>query len=63
MNKWIKLILGTLIFLVAVVLILPSMPLESWGEATISLIKGGITLLVLLIGLILMILGIIELKE
>jgi hypothetical protein len=63
MNKWIKLVLGILIFLAVVVLILPSMPLESWGRATIDLIKGGLALLIMLIGISLIIIGITELKE
>ncbi len=63
MNKWLKIILGTILLAGVITLVLPSMPLESWGEATLNLIKGGVTLVVLLIAIILIILGITELKE
>ena len=63
MNKWLKIILGTIIFAAAIVLIIPSMPFATWGKAALSLTKGGITILVILIGLILLILGISELKD
>jgi hypothetical protein len=39
------------------------MPLENWGKAAIELIKGGITILVFLTGIIFILLGLSELKE
>jgi hypothetical protein len=63
MNKWLKIIIGTIIFAGVLALVLPSMPLASWGIAALDLIKGGITLLVLLIGIILIVLGISELTD
>jgi len=63
MNKWLKIIIGTIILAAAIALILPSMAMASWGLAALNIIKGGITILVILLGLILIILGINELKE
>lgn len=63
MNKWLKIVIGTIILAGVLALILPSMPFETWGKAALTLIKGGITILALIIGLILVILGINELKE
>ncbi len=63
MNKWIKIILGLLILVLSLYLILPGMPLSHWGLAAWELIKGGITILVVLIGLILIVMGIEDLRN
>lgn len=63
MNKYLKIILGTFILTGSIALILPSMPLENWGTALLSLIKGGITLIVFLVSIVLIVLGITELRE
>ncbi len=63
MNKVLKIILGLLLILGSFALILPGFPLESWGNAALNLIKGGIILLVILAGIILLVIGLIELKE
>lgn len=36
---------------------------QSWGQATLSLIKGGIVLLFVLIGLVLLLVGFSDLKN
>ena len=63
MNKIIKIILGLILLIGPLFLIFPGAPMHSWGSAALTIIKGGITLLVLLIGLILIILGINELRK
>ena len=63
MKKIIKIILGLIFIVVPLYLVFPGMPLEVWGEAALSLIKGGITILVFLIGIALTILGISELRN
>lgn len=63
MNRWIKILLGLIVLIVPLYLIVPGMPLENWGVATWELIKGGITLTVLLTGIVLIVLGISELKN
>jgi len=63
MNKWLKILLGLILVVVPLYLILPTSPLETWGLATLELIKGGATLIVLFAGIILIILGIVELKN
>jgi len=63
MNKWLKIIFGLIILVAIILLVFPNMPLESWGKAALTLIKGGITLLVALVGLVLIILGILDLKN
>ena len=63
MNKWIKLLLGLILIVVPIALIFPGMPLASWGSSAITVLKGGITWIVILAGLLLVILGISELKE
>jgi len=63
MNKIIKILLGLILLVIPLYLILPGMPLESWGIAALDLIKGGITILILILGIILIILGLDELRK
>ncbi len=63
MRKLIKIILGLILTAGTFLLVLSGMPLESWGTAAINLIKGGIILIIPLIGLILIIMGFSELRE
>jgi hypothetical protein len=45
-----------------IALVFPGMPLESWGNAALTVLKGGLVWIVALVGLILIILGISEIK-
>jgi len=63
MSKWFKILLGLILLVVPLYLIMPGMPLSDWGAATWELIKGGITILVIIIGIVLIIMGIDELKN
>lgn len=63
MKKALKILLGLVLIVVPLYLVFPGMALESWGMAALTLIKGGITILVFLIGLVLTILGISELRN
>ena len=51
------------LLIVPIALILPGMPLASWGSAALVFLKGGITWVVLLVGLLLIILGVNDLKN
>lgn len=63
MNKWLELILGLVLLLGTIALVFPGMPLASWGISALTVLKGGLVWIVALIGLILIILGISEIKE
>ena len=63
MNKWIELILGLVLLVGTVALVFPGMPLDSWGSSALIVLKGGLTWLVALAGLILIVLGISEIKD
>jgi hypothetical protein len=63
MNKIIKILIGLVLVVAPLYLIFPGSCMHSWGIAALDLIKGGITILVLLVGLILIILGIDGLKK
>ncbi|MCA9487343.1 MAG: hypothetical protein KC516_00065 [Nanoarchaeota archaeon] len=63
MNKALKILLGLILVIVPLYLIFPGNALASWGIAALSLIKGGITILVILIGIVLIVMGIDELKK
>ena len=63
MNKIIKILIGLALVVVPLYLIFPGSCMHSWGIAALDLIKGGITILVLLIGIILIVLGISDLKK
>ncbi len=63
MNKWLELLVGLILVVGAIALVFPGMPLASWGKDALVLLKGGITWIVLLAGLVLIILGISEMKD
>ncbi|PJE81620.1 hypothetical protein COU58_01600 [Candidatus Pacearchaeota archaeon CG10_big_fil_rev_8_21_14_0_10_32_42] len=63
MNRGLKIVLGVLLFITPLYLIIPGMPLSDWGEAAWELIQGALTLFVLILGIILIIFGINELKN
>ncbi|MBT4375811.1 hypothetical protein HOD29_00345 [archaeon] len=63
MNKWIKIFLGLILVILVLMLATPGMPLASWGLAAWTLIKGGLTILVAIIGIMLIVLGISDLKD
>ncbi|MBU2612388.1 MAG: hypothetical protein KKB62_01560 [Nanoarchaeota archaeon] len=63
MNKGLKIIIGLILIVVPLYLIMPGMALASLGVAAWEFLKGGITLLVILMGLILVVMGIIELRN
>ena len=54
-----KMILGILFVIVAIWFSFGN----SWGQAALSLIKGGIVLLVILIGFVLLLIGFSDLKN
>ena len=62
MNKWAEILIGLILLVVPIALIFPGMPLASWGQDAITVLKGGITWIVILIGLLLVILGINDLS-
>jgi energy-converting hydrogenase Eha subunit C len=63
MNKWFELVLGLVLLLGTIALVFPGMPLFSWGSAALTVLKGGLVWIVALSGLVLIILGISEIKE
>ncbi len=63
MNRWLKITLGLAVLVISLYLILPGMLLSSWGQAALELVKGGITIGIILTGIALIVLGISELKN
>jgi len=63
MNKIIKILIGLILVIVPLYLIFPGSVMHSWGIATLDLIKGGIIIIVILMGLILIFLGIDDLRK
>jgi len=61
MNKWLKLLIG-LILVIAVVYVW-GMDFLGFGTAALIALKGGLIWFVLMIGLLLLFLGINEIKE
>jgi len=59
LNNFFKIIVGLIFAILALMLV----TYNSWLAATIVLVKGGIVLTIVLIGLVLIFLGITELKE
>ncbi len=63
MNKWLELILGLVLLVGTIALVFPGMPLEPWGVSALNFLKGALVWIVALIGLVLIILGISEMKD
>ena len=63
MNKWVELLIGLMLVITSIALVFPGMILASWGTAALTFLKGGIIWFVIMIGLLLIILGISDLKE
>ena len=57
-----KLVLGLVLIVLPIYLVLGVPYFGSWGVAALSLIKGGIVLFVIFIGLIFLLLGFSDLK-
>ena len=60
MNKLLQILIGLALVLVP---IWTALTFPGWGQAAIDLIQGGLIICVTLIGLVLVILGIIGMKE
>ena len=63
MNKWLEILLGLILLVVPIVLVLPGMPMASWGIAALGFLKGGLVWFVIFLGLLFLMLGISDLKE
>ena len=61
MNKWIELLIGLVLVIVAVYF--AGMNLWGFGSAALTVLKGGIVWGVVMIGLLFVMLGISDLKE
>lgn len=61
MNKWFELLLGLVLFISTIYSL--GMNLGGMGTAALEFLKGGLIWLVLMIGFLLIILGISDLKE
>jgi len=61
MNKWFELLFG--LILIAVVVYVWGMNFYGFGQAALSFLKGGIIWFVLMIGLLLILLGISDIKD
>ena len=60
MNKWAEILVGLILVVVAILI---SFYYPSWFASALNLLKGGILLIILGIGLLFVMLGISELKE
>lgn len=62
MNKWLELLIG-LVLIIVPILIVNLVPIfYSWGAAALEFLKGGVVVLLIMIGIIFVILWISDLK-
>lgn len=61
MNKWLKLLIG--LILISAVVYVWGMDFLEFGTAALIVLKGGVVWFVVLLGLLLLFLGINEIKE
>ncbi len=62
MNKWTEILIGLILVIFPVVFVLPGQYFASWGIAALEVLKGGIVIFLVMIGLLFLILGISDLK-
>lgn len=64
MNKWVELLIGLILLIVAIVVAFVTLPLGTWnfGTAAWEFLKGGLIWFVGLIGILFILLGISDLK-
>ncbi len=62
MNKFVSILFGLILLVVGIYGAWIAFPL-SWGKAALTFLQGGIVWMVLLIGLLLVILGISDLRD
>lgn len=60
MNKWLEILVGLVLVIVAV---LAWALFPSWGQAALAVLKGGIIWVIIIAGLLFLMLGISDLKE
>ena len=60
MNKWFEIFGGMIIVILTISL---AFTFGSWGQAALNLIKGGIVCILILVGILLLIVGISDLKN
>lgn len=60
MNKAISIILGIILILAPILIVLNVPIFYNWGTATVEFLKGGVVILIVLIGIALIVLGITE---
>jgi hypothetical protein len=65
MNKWLEIVLGLILIIVAVLIWAYTLGLGFWdfGAAAWEFLKGGIVWLIILLGLLFLMLGISDLRE
>ncbi len=63
MNKWLELLLGLILIIIPLYAVLAMPVFASWGIAALSLIKGGIIIFLIFVGVIFLILGLSDLKD
>ena len=65
MNKWTEIVLGLILIIIAVLVWTLTLPYITWdfGSAAWEFLKGGVIWFVIMIGLLLLLLGISDLRE
>ena len=65
MNKWLEIVLGLILIIIAVLIWAFTLGLGFWdfGSAAWEFLKGGIVWLIIILGLLFLMLGISDLRE
>jgi len=63
MNKWLELLIGLILIAVPLLLVTLVPLFNSWGTAALEFLKGGIVILIILIGIVFIIFWISDLRD
>ncbi len=62
MNKWLEILIGLILIIVPILLVTSVPVFYNWGLAALEFLKGGVVIVLVLIGALFVILGISDLK-
>jgi len=62
MNKWFEILLGLILIVVPIIIVTAVSTFYNWGIAAVEFIKGGVVVGLVLVGIMLLVIGISDLK-
>jgi hypothetical protein len=62
MNKYLEILIGLILVIIPILIVTLVPTFYNWGHAAVEFIKGGIVIVLIIVGILLVVLGISDLK-